>query len=103
LLAFLARLTHKAAPARALAWGANAGFSVKDALPELSCPTLVLHGGADMLIPPTAGRQIARAIPGASWEVFAGGGHNFPLKQAEGFEAAVVAHLVAAGALPVTD
>ena len=35
------------------------------ALASLTTPTLVIHGTADPLIPPGAGRATARAIPGA--------------------------------------
>ena len=48
------------------------------ALARVKAPTLVLHGGADSLIPPAGGRATAAAIPGARLEVFEGMGHDIP-------------------------
>jgi pimeloyl-ACP methyl ester carboxylesterase len=47
-------------------------------LRELRTPTLVLHGGADPLIRPAAGRATARAIPGARYVELAGMAHFMP-------------------------
>jgi pimeloyl-ACP methyl ester carboxylesterase len=41
-------------------------------------PTLVVHGEADPLIRPSAGRALARAVPGARLLTFPGMGHNLP-------------------------
>jgi len=47
-------------------------------LPEVTAPTLVIHGKADPLIPATAGRRIAKLIPDADlWEID-GMGHDLP-------------------------
>jgi pimeloyl-ACP methyl ester carboxylesterase len=48
------------------------------ALNTLTVPTLVVHGDADRLIPLEAGKATAAAIPGASLEVVAGMGHDYP-------------------------
>jgi pimeloyl-ACP methyl ester carboxylesterase len=48
------------------------------ALQRLQVPTLVIHGSADPLVRPAAGRATARAIPGAKLKVFEGMGHDFP-------------------------
>jgi pimeloyl-ACP methyl ester carboxylesterase len=47
-------------------------------LPDITAPTLVIHGEADPLIPISAGRRLASLIPHAElWEV-AGMGHDMP-------------------------
>ncbi|KGD65150.1 alpha/beta hydrolase [Alcanivorax nanhaiticus] len=47
-------------------------------LKKISCPTTVIHGGADPLIRPAGGKASARAIPGAKLEIIPGMGHDFP-------------------------
>jgi pimeloyl-ACP methyl ester carboxylesterase len=47
-------------------------------LREIHCPTLVIHGLADKLIPAGAGEAVARAIPGARFEPIEGMGHDLP-------------------------
>jgi len=43
-------------------------------------PTLVLHGGADPLIKPDCGRDIADRVPGAEIEIIDKWGHDLPQK-----------------------
>ncbi|KCZ54842.1 hypothetical protein HY29_13025 [Hyphomonas beringensis] len=43
-------------------------------------PTLVLHGAADRLINPEGGRDIARRIPNAEFEIIEKWGHDLPEK-----------------------
>jgi pimeloyl-ACP methyl ester carboxylesterase len=45
---------------------------------RITAPTLVVHGLADRLIPPRAGRDTAAAIEGARLELIPGMGHDFP-------------------------
>ncbi|HMX12041.1 MAG TPA: alpha/beta fold hydrolase [Burkholderiaceae bacterium] len=47
-------------------------------LRRIALPTLVVHGSADRLVPPAAGRDLARRIRGAVLDEIAGLGHNFP-------------------------
>ena len=47
-------------------------------LAKLQRPALVIHGADDALIPPEAGRDTARAIPGAELVLVPGMGHNIP-------------------------
>lgn len=47
-------------------------------LKRLHIPALVLHGSADTLIPPAAGRHTAQCIPGAEYHEFEGWGHDLP-------------------------
>jgi pimeloyl-ACP methyl ester carboxylesterase len=49
-----------------------------EALRTLQVPTLVVHGDADRLVPPEAGRATAEAVPGARLEVVPGMGHDYP-------------------------
>ncbi len=79
---------------RAFARGAAAGADVGSARRQLAAamgspgrlgglravrvPTLVVHGEADPLIRPSAGRALARAVPGARLLTFPGMGHNLP-------------------------
>jgi pimeloyl-ACP methyl ester carboxylesterase len=55
------------------------------ALRKLDLPTLVLHGTADPLVRPAAGKATARAIPGARLEMVEGMGHDFPPQLHERF------------------
>ncbi len=47
-------------------------------LSRIACPTLVLHGEADPLLPIECGRDTARRIPGARFVAFPGMGHDLP-------------------------
>ena len=44
----------------------------------LDLPVTVMHGAADPLIPPSAGKHLAANIPGARLELFDGMGHFLP-------------------------
>jgi pimeloyl-ACP methyl ester carboxylesterase len=48
------------------------------ALSRLDLPVTVLHGSADPLARPAAGRATAAAIPGARLRIFEGMGHDLP-------------------------
>jgi pimeloyl-ACP methyl ester carboxylesterase len=48
-------------------------------LKSLKLPTLVLHGSADTLIRPEAGRHTAQCIRGAEYHEIEGWGHDMPL------------------------
>ena len=49
-----------------------------EALRSLDVPTLVIHGGADTLIGPDAGRRTAELVPGAEYLEIEGMGHELP-------------------------
>lgn len=76
--------------ARANAWRACVGFSVKDELGRLGCPVLVMHGLADPLIPFRAGQLIHEAIPHSEWRAEHGAGHSLPTLRAGSFNSALV-------------
>jgi pimeloyl-ACP methyl ester carboxylesterase len=46
-------------------------------LPDITPPTLVVHGTLDQMLPVENGRRIAELIPGAGLEIFDGIGHLF--------------------------
>jgi pimeloyl-ACP methyl ester carboxylesterase len=46
----------------------------------IDAPSLVIHGTADRLLPPRAGRDTAAAIPGARLELIEGMGHDLPVQ-----------------------
>ena len=48
-------------------------------LKTLSLPALVLHGGADSLVRPQAGRHTAQCIAGSEYHEIEGWGHDMPL------------------------
>jgi pimeloyl-ACP methyl ester carboxylesterase len=52
-------------------------FCTYDGLPEIRCPTLVMCGTEDVLIPPVNSGMLADRIPGAKLVEFEGGGHGF--------------------------
>ncbi len=51
----------------------------EEALLRLTVPTLVIHGEADPLIPPSAGRRTAELIPGAELMMVEKMGHDLPM------------------------
>lgn len=64
-------------------WEMIAALDLEARLPSITCPTLVVIGGADVNAPIAAGEQIAGLIAGASLRVMAGVGH-FPAFEAPG-------------------
>lgn len=64
---------------------------------QLSVPTLILHGGADRVLPPANGRAIASLIPTARYRELPGAGHLLHLEQPDTVAAEIrrfVSHLV---------
>ncbi|MEN8381286.1 esterase EstB [Acinetobacter radioresistens] len=45
---------------------------------QIHQPTLVIHGSRDRLLPPSHGKAVAKAIPGAKFELIHGMGHDIP-------------------------
>lgn len=56
----------------------NASASRVPGLRGVRAPTLVVHGEADPLVRPAAGRATAAAVPGARLVTYPGMGHNLP-------------------------
>lgn len=59
-----------------LQFQAFAEFDGSDALAEIRCPTLVLTGDRDELIPPQNSQMMSTLIPNAKLAVIPGGGHR---------------------------
>ena len=55
--------------------GALEGWSKHDRIAAIDCPTLVLHGEDDGMVPPENGRQLAAAIPNARLQLISQCGH----------------------------
>jgi pimeloyl-ACP methyl ester carboxylesterase len=51
------------------------GFDVSDRLSQVSCPTLVLCGEEDKMVPLRSSQFLADHIPGARLEIVPGAGH----------------------------
>ena len=58
-----------------------AGLDLRDGLPHLTVPTVVLVGTDDVLTPPGQARLIAEELPSAHVVVVAGSGHMAPVEQ----------------------
>ena len=56
---------------------------LRDRLRRISCPTTVVWGREDHLVPPTHGEVYAQGIPGARLEIIDGAGHSPHLEQPE--------------------
>jgi pimeloyl-ACP methyl ester carboxylesterase len=54
------------------------GFDTRSRAKELSCPTLVVHGTHDIMVPPGFGEELATQIPGAEFYWVKGAGHFLP-------------------------
>jgi len=71
---------------------AIAGHNTQGRLPQITQPTLVVHGTEDRMLPPSNGRLIASKIPGAKLELWEDVGHLFWWEQPQRSAAAVKAH-----------
>lgn len=58
-------------------------------LPSIACPTLVVAGDEDTLIPPAAAREMHDAIPGSHLEILPRCGHLANLEQPQDFNRAL--------------
>jgi pimeloyl-ACP methyl ester carboxylesterase len=85
------RASHPAGTGRQLAAIAGAADRT-EALRRLDCPTLVIHGEADLLVDPSGGRATAAAIPAAELVLVPGMGHDLPPGLVSELSARVAAH-----------
>jgi pimeloyl-ACP methyl ester carboxylesterase len=76
-------------------WDADLEHDTLDRLGGISAPTLVVVGEQDLLTPPSSGRQVADAVPGAQYALLTGPGssHCLHLERLDDLLAAVVPFL----------
>jgi 3-oxoadipate enol-lactonase len=94
-------LAHRLATAQdPAAWAAQAaagmGFDAYDRLGALAAPTLVQHGGDDVVVDPRNSDVLMRLLPDARLVVFPGTGHLFFWEEPSRFAASVTSFLEAA-------
>ena len=61
---------------------------------SISVPTLVVHGSDDLLISPSRGRETARLIPGATFQLIDGMGHDTPPRLGKLLAEIVLGHIL---------
>ena len=59
-------------------------------MPDITAPTLVLHGERDGIVPIENGRTIAARIPGAKLRTWPEGGHLFFAEYADELNAEII-------------
>lgn len=62
------------------------------ALAAIACPTLVIHGAADRLVPADCGQDLAARIEGARLKLIEGMGHDLPPQLVERILALIDSH-----------
>lgn len=70
-----------------------ADTDLREALPGIGTPALVIHGEEDRIIPAAAGRFVADRLPSSELTVYDNAGHDLPSTHAERTAAAVSAFL----------
>jgi pimeloyl-ACP methyl ester carboxylesterase len=71
-------------------------FSIKNPkewFKSISIPTLVVHGSDDLLISPSRGQETARLIPGATFQLIDGMGHDIPPRLGKLLAEIVLTHI----------
>lgn len=71
-------------------WEAMQRSDSYDRLPQITAPTLVLHGTQDRTVDPENARVLASRIPGAELLLLEGAGHVYHSEQPEAADAAVL-------------
>lgn len=78
------RLKYPPTPAGFLSqFAAIAMWSSYSRLPQISVPTLVMHGDEDRMVPVENGKLLAARIPGAKFHLIPGAGHIITTDQPE--------------------
>ena len=72
-------------------------YDFRDRLPEIGCPTLLVWGAEDMMVPVRDADEFERLIPDARKLVLADTGHAPMLERAETFNRHLIEFLVEAG------
>lgn len=60
---------------------------------KIGCPTLVIHGEDDPILPIATGEALAESIPGASLNALAGVGHEIPPRVIPAMAAQIATHV----------
>lgn len=68
-------------------------FDVYDRLGQIKCPTLIVHGEKDILIPPANAKLLAERIPQAEVFMIPEGGHNYAAADPVGIHQRIIAWL----------
>jgi 3-oxoadipate enol-lactonase len=76
---------------------AIAAMDLRDGLPGITAPTLVVAGRQDPSIPPEHGEAIAAAVPGARLEILDPAAHLASVERADAVTALIAEHLDGAG------
>jgi 3-oxoadipate enol-lactonase len=65
-------------------------FNAYDRLPQIKCPVMIVHGEADVLVPPENAHLIKSKIPQAELYMIPGAGHAFQSADPVGINARIV-------------
>jgi len=60
------------------------GWTTYDRLPQITAPTLILHGDRDVIIPVENAQVLGTRIPGAEVHIVPGAGHGYPAQDPVG-------------------
>jgi pimeloyl-ACP methyl ester carboxylesterase len=60
-------------------------FNTEERLAAITCPTLIVSGDADVIVPVQNSYNLARQIPNAELRLVSGGSHTFFMEQADEF------------------
>lgn len=74
-------------------WQAATSFDAESRVGRIDCPTLVLSGDADVIVPVENSRNLAAKIPGAELRIVQGGSHTFFIEQPGEFNSLVAQFL----------
>ena len=69
-------------------------YDVRDQLPKITAPTLVLAGRHDWICPPEFSEEIAQAIPQADLRIFENSGHSIRIDEPEAMLDAIAGFIV---------
>jgi 3-oxoadipate enol-lactonase len=86
---YLAAFGAQPAQAYAFACLASAGFDAVPFLPSVRCPSLIVTGEHDVLLPPALGQEVAELISDARFEIMPDAAHFAAYQRPEAFVARV--------------
>ena len=76
---------------------AVARFNAEERVPSITCPTLVISGDHDYVVPTAAKKHLAEQIPNSRLVMIPNSGHATPMDQAEAFNAVILEFLLGVG------